>query len=208
MIVGVPKEVKNSEYRVSLTPGGAEILCANGHQVLVEYGAGVGSNFSDEEYQNAGAEIISLPETIFAKAEMIVKVKEPQPHEIMQLQNGQTLFTFFHFAASKELTLAVQQSGCVAIAYETVTLADGRLPLLTPMSEVAGRLSVQQGAKYMEKINGGAGILMGGVPGVAPANVVVLGGGVVGTQAAIIAAGHGGKSNCGGYLFGATALFE
>ncbi|MBF0446074.1 MAG: alanine dehydrogenase [Magnetococcales bacterium] len=193
MIVGVPKEVKNSEYRVSLTPGGTEILTANGHQVLVESKAGVGSNFSDEEYLKAGGEIVAKPETIFAKAEMIVKVKEPQPHEIEQLQNGQTLFTFFHFAASKELTLAVKESGCVAIAYETVMLPDGQLPLLTPMSEVAGRLAVQQGAKYMEKINGGAGILMGGVPGVAPANVVVLGGGVVGTQSATIAAGMGAK---------------
>ncbi|MBF0381610.1 MAG: alanine dehydrogenase [Magnetococcales bacterium] len=191
MIVGVPKEVKNCEYRVSVTPGGVETLRANGHQVLLEFGAGVGSGFSDDDYQKAGAEIISQPETIFHKAEMIVKVKEPQPHEIMQLQTGQILFTFFHFAASKELTLAVQNSGCVAIAYETVTLPDGRLPLLTPMSEVAGRLAVQQGAKYMEKTNGGQGILMGGVPGVAPANVVVLGGGVVGTHAAIIAAGMG-----------------
>ncbi|MBF0193942.1 MAG: alanine dehydrogenase [Magnetococcales bacterium] len=193
MIVGLPKEIKNSEFRVSLTPGGVETLCANGHQVLVECGAGVGSGFSDEEYIQAGAKILAQPEDIFAQAEMIVKVKEPQPHEIEQLKNGQIVFTFFHFAASKELTMAVKRSGCVAIAYESVTLENGQLPLLTPMSEVAGRLAVQQGAKYMEKTNGGAGVLMGGVPGVAPANVVVLGGGVVGTQAATIAAGMGAQ---------------
>jgi alanine dehydrogenase len=191
MIVGVPKEIKNNEYRVSLTPAGAEILTLAGHTVLIEAEAGMESGFPDDDYRQAGAEIIPDAETIFRQAKLIVKVKEPQPHEIKQLQDGQILFTFFHFAASRELTLAMKASGCVAIAYETVTLPNGNLPLLTPMSEVAGRLAVQQGAKYLEHHNGGAGILMGGVPGVTPANVVILGGGVVGSQAAAIAAGMG-----------------
>ncbi|MBF0358301.1 MAG: alanine dehydrogenase [Magnetococcales bacterium] len=191
MVIGLPKEIKNSEYRVSITPGGVEVLTLAGHTVLVEVGAGVQSGYPDSDYIDAGAEISNSAERIFAEAELVVKVKEPQPSEIKQLRRGQTLFTFFHFAASKELTLAVKDSGCIAIAYETVTMADGTLPLLTPMSEVAGRLAVQQGARFLEKINGGSGILIGGVPGVAPANVVVLGGGVVGTQAATIAAGMG-----------------
>lgn len=193
MIVGVPKEVLNNEYRVALTPGGAELLVSAGHTVLVEAGAGVGSGYLDGDYEGVGAIIIPEATEIFRLGELIVKVKEPQPQEIKELREGQILFTFLHFAASYELTLAVQNSGCVAIAYETVLAANGTLPLLAPMSEVAGRLAVQQGAKYLEKTQGGAGLLLGGVPGVAPANVLILGGGVVGSNAATIAAGMGAQ---------------
>jgi alanine dehydrogenase len=192
MIIGVPKEIKTAENRVALIPGGAESLIQRGgHTVYVERGAGIGSGFTDEEYEAAGAEILETAEQVWQSAEMIMKVKEPIPSEFERIREGQLLFTYFHFAADERLTRALIDSGAVAVAYETVQLPSGELPLLTPMSEVAGRMAVQAGAKYLEKFYGGRGMLLGGVPGVAPADVVVLGGGVVGTNAAKIAAGMG-----------------
>lgn len=191
MIVGVPKEIKNNEFRVGLTPSGVEMFSKNNHSVLVESNAGVGSGFSNDEYIKAGATIIKTPEELYFKSEMIIKVKEPLKAEYSLIQEGQILFTYFHFASSKELTDAMIKSKAVCIAYETITDDKGRLPLLTPMSEIAGRMSVQQGAKFLEKPQTGKGILLGGVPGVAPGNVTIIGGGVVGTEAAKMAAGLG-----------------
>lgn len=189
MIVGVPREVKADEYRVAMLPVGVEELTASGHRVLVESGAGLGSGITDDQYAENGAEIISGPAEVFGQADLIVKVKEPQPSEWPMLRSGQTLFTYFHFAASEELTRNVLATGITAVAYETLTGPKGDLPLLTPMSEVAGRMSIQQGAKYLERPQEGRGILLGGVPGVPPAHIAILGGGVVGKNAARIAAG-------------------
>jgi alanine dehydrogenase len=191
MIIGVPRERLQDEYRVAVTPSGVELLVVDGHTVLIEDGAGDHAGFSAEMYRQAGAGVVDSALEIFESADLLVKVKEPKPDEVALLRPEQTLFTFFHFAADEQLSKNIMQSGCVAIAYETVAEGSGRLPLLTPMSEVAGRMAVQQGAKYLEKSQGGAGILLGGVPGVAPASVVILGGGVVGSQAALIAAGMG-----------------
>lgn len=191
MIVGVPKEIKPDEYRVAMIPVGVEELTRRGHKVLVQAGAGVGSGLSDDQYAACGAEIVASAAEIFARSEMIVKVKEPLPQEWPHLRAGQTVFTYFHFAADENLTRAVMASGITAVAYETIRDAKGTLPLLTPMSEVAGRMSIQQGAKFLERPQEGRGILLAGVPGVAPANVVVLGGGVVGANAAKVAAGIG-----------------
>ncbi len=191
MIVGVPKEIKTAENRVALVPAGAESLTSDSHTVLVERGAGLGSGFGDDAYRSVGAEIVPSAEAVWAKAEMILKVKEPIEPEWPRMRKGQVIFTYFHFAASEPLTAAVIKSGCIAIAYETVQLPTGELPLLTPMSEVAGRMAVQEGAKYLEKVFGGSGILLGGVPGVLPAEVLIIGGGVVGTNAAKMAAGLG-----------------
>src|SRR5437868_5945538 len=190
MRVGVPKEVKSDEYRVGMMPVGAEGLIKAGHEVLIEQGAGVSSGFPDEDYLKVGARIVPTCDDVFT-ADMIVKVKEPQPAEISRFRPGQIIFTYFHFAASKELTQACMESEIVAIAYETIKDKKDTLPLLTPMSEVAGKLAVQEGAKYLEKPMMGRGILLGGVPGVPPAHVVVLGGGIVGTNAAKVAAGLG-----------------
>ncbi|HXM38984.1 MAG TPA: alanine dehydrogenase [Gemmatimonadales bacterium] len=191
MIVGVPKEIKTAENRVALVPAGAESLAGDGHTVLVEQGAGLGSGFADDAYRAAGAEIAPAADAVWAKAEMILKVKEPIEPEWPKLRPGQVLFTYFHFAASEPLTKAVIKSGCIAIAYETVQLSTGELPLLTPMSEVAGRMAVQEGAHYLEKVFGGSGILLGGIPGVLPGEVLIIGGGVVGANAAKMAAGLG-----------------
>lgn len=191
MIVGVPKEIKRDEYRVGMLPVGVEELLRAGHPVLVQRGAGVGSGLADDEYQHAGAELVDSADEVFGRAEMIVKVKEPQPVEIARLARGQIVFCYFHFAASRELTEGVAASGATAVAFETLRDARGRLPLLTPMSEVAGRMSIQQGAKYLERPQMGRGILLAGVPGVAPAHITVLGGGVVGANAAKVAAGFG-----------------
>ena len=191
MLIGVPKEIKPDEYRVALTPAGAEMLVGAGHELFIEKGAGLGSGFTDDFYEDAGATILDTPEEVWAKAEMIMKVKEPIAPEWPRMRSGQVIFTYFHFAASEELTKAVVDSGAIAIAYETVELETGELPLLTPMSEVAGRMAVQEGAKYLEKPQGGLGVLLGGVPGVNPGKVVILGGGVVGTNAAKMAAGLG-----------------
>ncbi|MBN1556350.1 MAG: alanine dehydrogenase [Phycisphaerae bacterium] len=191
MIVGVPREIKSDEYRVGMLPVGAHLLTEDGHKVLVETGAGLGSGFEDDAYTAAGAEIVSSADEIFSRAEMIVKVKEPQPVEIGRLRSGQIIFTYFHFAASRELTEGCLNSGATTVAYETLHDTEGRLPLLTPMSEVAGKMSIQEGAKYLERPMMGRGILLGGVAGVAPANVLILGGGVVGSAAARMAAGLG-----------------
>ena len=191
MIIGVPKEIKTNENRVALVPAGAEALTADGHTVLVEAGAGEGSGFADDAYRTAGAQLVPKVDDLWKKAEMILKVKEPIKLEWPRIRKGQVLFTYFHFAADEALTKAIVDTGCIAIAYETVQLDSGELPLLTPMSEVAGRMAVQEGAKYLEKLLGGRGILLGGVPGVAPAEVVIIGGGVVGTNAAKMAAGLG-----------------
>jgi len=190
MKVGVPKEIKPDEYRIGMMPVGAEALVKAGHTVFVEAGAGVSSGFPDEDYQKAGATIVPTADEVFA-ADMIVKVKEPQPAEISRFRPGQIVFTYMHFAASKQLTQACMESEIVAIAYETITDKKGTLPLLTPMSEIAGKMSIQEGAKYLEKPMLGRGILLGGVPGVPPADVVVLGAGVVGVNAAKIASGMG-----------------
>ena len=189
MKVGVPREIKIQEYRVGLTPGGVRELVHHGHQVLVQQGAGLGIGEGDEAYAAAGATIAATAEEIFAAADMIVKVKEPQPQEIALLRRGQTLFTYLHLAADRAQTDGLLRSGAVCIAYETVTGRAGDLPLLAPMSEVAGRMSIQVGAHCLEREQGGAGVLLGGVPGVPPAKVVVLGGGVSGTNAARMAAG-------------------
>jgi alanine dehydrogenase len=193
MIVGVPAEVKADEYRVGLRPVGAEMLTARGHRVIVQSNAGVGSGFGNEEYRRAGATLVDTAAEVWARADMIVKVKEPQPAEIDLIRAEQTVFTYFHFAADKALTLGCLESRCIAAAYETLTDDEGRLPLLTPMSEVAGKLSVQEGAKYLERPWGGRGVLLGGIPGVEPGHVLIIGGGVVGTSAAHVAAGMGAK---------------
>ena len=190
MIVGVPKEIKDNEYRVAMTPGGARQLVEAGHRVLVERGAGDGSGFADEQYRAAGAEIVPTGADAWA-AQMVVKVKEPQPVEYDFLRPDLTLFTYLHLAANEELTREMLARGVTGIAYETVELPNGQLPLLTPMSEVAGRMAIQVGAYYMEKMNGGRGKLLGGVPGVRPADVVIIGAGVVGTNAAHVALGMG-----------------
>jgi alanine dehydrogenase len=189
MIIGVPKEVKLDEYRVAMLPVGVEELTRRGHRVLVEHAAGLGSGLLDQEYEAAGAQLVATPAEIFGAADLIVKVKEPLPAEWTLIRPGQALFTYFHFAADRELTEAIVGSGATAIAYETLADDAGRLPLLTPMSEVAGRMSIQEGAKYLERPQMGRGILLGGVPGVAPASITILGGGVVGANAAKIAAG-------------------
>jgi alanine dehydrogenase len=193
MIIGVPKEIKTNENRVALVPGGAEALIHAGHTVLVERGAGLGSGFDDAAYEAVGARIVVSAGDCWASADMIMKVKEPIRQEWSHMRRDQLVFTYFHFAAAEELTRAVIDSGCIAIAYETVQLPSGELPLLTPMSEVAGRMSVLEGAKYLEKFFGGRGILVGGVPGVEPATVVILGGGIVGSNAARMAAGLGAR---------------
>ncbi|MDH3271923.1 MAG: alanine dehydrogenase [Gemmatimonadota bacterium] len=193
MLIGVPKEIKPEEYRVALTPAGAEMLTQAGHDLVVQKGAGLGSGFTDDFYENAGATILDTADEVWAKADMIMKVKEPIAPEWPRMREGQVLFTYFHFAAAEGLTKAVVDSGAIAIAYETVELPTGELPLLTPMSEVAGRMAVQEGAKYLEKPQGGLGVLLGGVPGVNPGKVVILGGGVVGTNAAKMAAGLGAR---------------
>lgn len=189
MRIGVPTEIKSDEYRIAMLPVGAEELTARGHQVLVQAGAGAGSGMTDEDFRIAGATIVETAEELFSQADMIVKVKEPQPSEYALIRPEQILFTFFHFAASRPLTDAMIVSGASCYAYETLRDQNGRLPLLTPMSEVAGRMSIQEGAKYLEKPQMGRGILLGGVPGVAPAHIAILGGGVVGANAARIAAG-------------------
>lgn len=191
MQIGVVKEVKADENRVALTPAGVEAFCDRGHSVLVERSAGAGSGFSDDEYREAGGTVVEAASEVWSTAEMVLKVKEPQAEEVAQVREEQILFTYFHFAASEELTRGIMERKCVAIAYETITDSDGHLPLLTPMSEVAGRMAIQQGAKYLEKAHGGRGILLGGVPGVPPATVVVLGAGVVGMNATKMAAGLG-----------------
>jgi alanine dehydrogenase len=191
MIIGVPKEIKNNENRVAVTPAGVTEFRKYGHTVYVQTGAGTGSGFSDSQYNEAGATILTSIEEVYAKAEMIVKVKEPIESEYALIKEGQLLFTYFHFASSEPLTKAMIERKAVCLAYETVEKADRSLPLLVPMSEVAGRMAIQEGAKYLEKPMGGFGILLGGVAGVKPANVLVLGGGIVGTQAAKMAAGLG-----------------
>ncbi|MBB3168475.1 alanine dehydrogenase [Simiduia aestuariiviva] len=191
MLIGVPKEIKNHEYRIGLTPAGVKELVMNGHQVMVENNGGAAIGFENDQYVAAGASIIDSAEEIFAKAEMIIKVKEPQPNECRMLRPGQLLFTYLHLAPDPQQTELLVASGCTAIAYETVTDPRGGLPLLAPMSEVAGRMSIQAGAHHLEKAQGGLGALLGGVPGVAPAKVLVIGGGVVGTQAARMAVGMG-----------------
>ncbi|MFQ5636639.1 MAG: alanine dehydrogenase [bacterium] len=193
MKIGVPKEIKVNENRVALIPAGVELLKECGHEVLVEQNAGVGSGFRDETYRKAGAKILDKPEEVYQEADMIVKVKEPLPQEYSLIRESQIVFTYFHFAASRELTEAIIATKCIGIAYETVQDKSGNLPLLIPMSEVAGRMSIQEGARYLEKLYGGKGILLGGVPGVEPASVVILGGGIVGTNAAKIAAGLGAR---------------
>lgn len=191
MIIGIPKEIKNNENRVAVTPSGVKELVMRGHSVYVQSSAGIGSGFSDDDYTSAGAEILPSIEDVYAVAEMIVKVKEPIAPEYKLIRKGQILFTYFHFACDRALTDAMISSGAVCIAYETVQLPDRSLPLLVPMSEVAGRMSVQEGARFLEKPQGGKGILLGGVPGVKPAKVLILGGGVVGRNAALMAAGLG-----------------
>lgn len=191
MTVGVPREIKTDEYRVAMIPVGVELLTRSGHRVLMETQAGQGSGFSDQQYEAAGAIICNDAREIWQKADLIVKVKEPQAGEFALMKRGQVVFTYFHFAASRELTGACLERGITAIAYESTSDRNGRLPLLTPMSEIAGKMSVQEGAKFLEKPMMGRGILLGGVPGTAPAHVLILGGGVVGTNAAKVAAGLG-----------------
>src|SRR3954467_2859414 len=193
MKIGVPKEIKTNENRIALVPAGAESMVSAGHSVLVETGAGLGSGFTDEDFTSVGASIAPDADTVWRDSEMIMKVKEPINVEWPRMRKGQLLFTYFHFAADEELTRAHLASGATCVAYETVELPTRELPLLTPMSEVAGRMAVQEGAKYLERLYGGRGVLLGGVPGVAPAKVVVLGGGIVGINAAKIAAGMGAK---------------
>ena len=191
MIVGVPREIKTAEHRVALVPAGAESLRGDGHTLFVEQGAGTGSGFADDAYRAVGATIVPTAADVWARCEMVLKVKEPVEPEWPCMRKGQVVFTYFHFAASEPLTRAVIRSNIVAIAYETVQLPSGELPLLTPMSEVAGRMAVQEGAKYLEKVYGGSGVLLGGVPGVLPAEVLIIGGGTVGANAAKMAAGLG-----------------
>ena len=191
MIIGVPKEIKNNENRVGMTPSGTAELVKRGHQVYIQHTAGINSGFPDEAYEAVGAKILPTIEDVYASADMIVKVKEPIAPEYNLIRKGQLLFTYFHFASDKELTLAMIANKSICLAYETVENPDRSLPLLIPMSEVAGRMSVQEGARFLEKPQGGKGILLGGVPGVKPAKVLILGGGVVGTNAAQMAAGMG-----------------
>jgi alanine dehydrogenase len=194
MIVGILKEIKSQENRVCMTPAGVEVMKQHGHSVLVETSAGAGSGFSDDDYRAAGATIAPAPADVYAKSDMVMHVKEPQPSEYGMVRPGQIVFTYFHFAADEKLTREFMKTGSVAIAYETVTGPNGiGLPLLTPMSEVAGRMAAQEAAKYNERVHGGRGILLGGVTGVAPANVLVIGGGIVGTNAAMMAAGLGAR---------------
>ena len=193
MIVGVVKEIMIDENRVALQPVGAEVLVHHGHHVLVETGAGLASGFGDDQYQVTGATVVLTSAEVYERAHMVMKVKAPLPEEYGYLREGQIVFAYFHFAASEKLTRALVGSKCVAIAYETVETENGDLPLLTPMSEVAGRMAVQQAAKYLEREHGGRGVLLGGVPGVEPATVVIIGGGVVGANAAKMAAGLGAK---------------
>jgi alanine dehydrogenase len=191
MIIGVPKEIKTDEYRVAMIPVGVEELTRAGHRVVIQSGAGLGSGIPDEQYAVHGADIVTAAEDVWKRADLIVKVKEPLLQEWPLLRPGQIVFTYFHFAADEKLTRAVLGSGIIAVAYETIKDAKGNLPLLTPMSEVAGRMSIQEGAKFLERPMEGRGILLGGVPGVLPANVVILGGGIVGANAAKVAAGLG-----------------
>lgn len=193
MVIGVPKEIKTSENRVALTPAGALELSRRGHSVYIQSTAGEGSGFSDSEYESAGAHILPTIENVYAKSEMIMKVKEPIEPEYKLIRKDQLVFTYFHFASYEPLTDAMIESGAVCLAYETVEMPDGSLPLLVPMSEVAGRMAIQEGAKFLEKPAGGRGVLLGGVPGVSPGKVLILGGGIVGTQAAKMAAGLGAQ---------------
>ena len=193
MVIGVPKEIKDHEFRVALTPYGAKELCGRGHRVLVQEGAGEGSGFEDQAYRQSGVVLLPTAEQVFGEAQLIVKVKEPQPEEWELLGKDHVLFTYLHLAASKALTENLLKSGCTAIAYETTEDHRGQFPLLRPMSEIAGRMSVQIGAHFLEKLQGGSGTLLGGVPGVAPGEVVVLGSGVVGTEAVKIAVGMGAQ---------------
>lgn len=191
MKIGIPREIKTNEYRISLVPAGAQALISSGHKVIVEAGAGLGSGFCDAQYLAIGAQIVEEAAYVWAESDLIIKVKEPVESEWKHIRPGQIIFTYFHFAASEALTRAHMASGAVCIAYETVELPSRELPLLTPMSEIAGRMAVQEGAKYLEKLYGGRGILLGGAPGVAPAKVLILGGGVAGMNAAKMAAGLG-----------------
>jgi alanine dehydrogenase len=193
MKIGVPKEIKTNENRIALVPAGAEALIGKGHSVLIEAGGGIGSGFADEAFTSVGAKIAPDAATVWRDSEMIMKVKEPIEREWRHMRKGQLIFTYFHFAADEKLTRAHMKSGATCVAYETVELASRELPLLTPMSEVAGRMAVQEGAKYLEKLYGGRGVLLGGVPGVAPAKVVILGGGIVGINSAKMAAGMGAE---------------
>jgi len=193
MLIGVPKEIKNNEFRVGLVPSSVRELAANGHQIIVEKNAGAKIGFDDAAYEQVGASIVNTPAEVFAQAEMIIKVKEPQIQECKMLRPGQVLFTYLHLAPDPEQAKCLKESGCIAIAYETVTNRNGGLPLLAPMSEVAGRMAIQAGASCLEVTNGGSGILLGGVPGVAPAKVVVLGGGVAGTNSVRVAMGMGAR---------------
>ncbi len=193
MIIGILKEIKVAENRVCMTPAGVEVMIQHRHQVLVEKNAGIGSGFSDQDYRQAGAAIVDTAAEIFGRAEMVMHVKEPQPQEYPLIREGQIVFTYLHLAANEQLTRALIAAGSVNIAYETIQKKDRSLPLLTPMSEVAGRMAVQEGAKYLQMNTGGMGILLGGVPGVEPGNVLVIGGGVVGINAARIACGLGAK---------------
>jgi alanine dehydrogenase len=193
MIVGLLKEIKTEEYRVAMTPAGVEVLKGHGHTLLVEKNAGSGSGFDDRAYSDAGAEIVKTAKEIFSRAAMVMHVKEPQPVEYPMIRKDQIVFTYLHLAADETLTRAMIKSQSIDIAYETIQKADGSLPLLIPMSEVAGRMAIQEGAKYLEMENGGAGVLLGGVPGVDPATVLVIGAGTVGTQAAKMACGLGAK---------------
>lgn len=193
MVIGVPKEIKPDEYRVAMVPAGVEVLVQHGHTVLIERGAGDGTGISDEEYAQAGATLVEQAQQVWQEAELIVKVKEPMPSEYPLIRPNQTLFTFFHFAASESLTRAMVDSGAVCIAYETIQTADGAHPILLPMSEIAGRMAVQVGAWCLERPMGGRGVLLSGVPGVLPGLVVVIGAGVVGANAARIAAGLGAR---------------
>ena len=198
MIVGVPKEIKNHEYRVGMTPSSVRELTSRGHKVLVQKNAGTEIGLSDEQYLAVGAELVDTAKEIFERAEMIVKVKEPQPVECAMLRSGQILYTYLHLAPDPEQTAALVKSGAICIAYETITGANGGLPLLAPMSEVAGRMSIQAGAAHLEKSKGGMGLLLGGVPGVAPAHIVIIGAGVVGTNAMQMAVRHGCTSDSAG----------
>jgi alanine dehydrogenase len=193
MILGILKEIKSEENRVCMTPAGVEVMKQNGHTVLVEKNAGMGSGFNNKAYATVGAEIVDTPKEIYQRAEMVMHVKEPLPAEYELIRKDQIIFTYLHLAAAEDLTHVLIKSGSISIAYETIQKADGSLPLLTPMSEVAGRMAVQQGAKYLEMAHGGHGILLGGVPGVDPGTVVIIGGGVVGTNAAKMACGLGAK---------------
>jgi len=193
MIVGILKEIKAEENRVSMTPAGVEVMCQHGHTVMVEKDAGMGSGFKDCKYRESGAQLVDTPKEIFDRCDMVMHVKEPLPAEYELIREGQIIFTYLHLAAAEELTRTLMDSKAICIAYETIQKPDRTLPLLTPMSEVAGRMAIQQGAKYLEMAQGGHGVLLGGVPGVDPGNVVVIGGGVVGINAAKMACGLGAK---------------